>query len=217
MPDSLRRLAPLTGIIYAACLVVAFVTPGSPNVHDSGAQVLAHYKAHHSAHQLGDGFGALGVLFFIFFITTLRSYFRDREGGNGLATAALVGGIFIAMGGAIFTSLDWAVADARNSLTPAAAQAINVLSNDFFWPFEIGLVAFSLTIGLAVIATGALPKWLGWVAVVIGIVGLTPVGFFGFFALMLWSVIVAILIFLRTAGKAGSPAAGQAGISGQAA
>ncbi len=203
MSDSLRRLAPLTGIVFAALLVVTFASPSSPSVHDSGAQVLAHYDKHHSAHELGDICGALGVVFFLFFISSLRSYFSRHEGGNGLATAAFAGGILIGVGGAVFTSLDFALADGRNDLTPAAAVAINVLNNDFFWPFEIGLVVFSFCIGLAILATAALPKWLGWVMIVIGIVALTPVGFFAFFVVLPWSVIVAILVFRRS----GSPSA----------
>lgn len=53
----------------------------------------------------------------------------------------------------------------------AVAEAINILSNELFWPFEVGLVIFSIAIGLAILNTGALPKWLGWVTLVIGVVG----------------------------------------------
>ena len=120
--------------------------------------------------------------------------------------AAFAGGILIAVGGAIFTSLDVAQIDARHDITPQAAQALNVLGNDFFFPFEIGLIVFALSIGLAIIASGALPKWLGWVMVVIGVVAFTPVGFFGFFVVLAWSVIVAILIYRRT----GAPVAATA-------
>ena len=38
MPDSLRRLAPLTGIVFAALLVVTFATPSTPDVHDTGSR-----------------------------------------------------------------------------------------------------------------------------------------------------------------------------------
>ncbi len=206
MPASLRRLAPLTGIVFAVLLVVTFSTPSTPGVHDTGAQVIQHYNAHHGAHLLGDLAGGLGVVFFLFFISSLRSFFKDKEGADGLSMAAFAGGILIAVGGAIFTSLDVALIDARHDITPQAAQAINVLSNDFFFPFEIGLIVFSLCIGLAIIASGALPKWLGWVMVVIGVVAFTPVGFFGFFVVLLWSAIVAILIYRRT----GTPAAATA-------
>jgi hypothetical protein len=205
MSDSLRRLAPLTGIVFAALLVVTFASPSTPSVHDTGTQVIAHYQAHHNAHELGDLCGALGVVFFLFFISSLRSYFSRYEGGNGLATAAFAGGILIGVGGAVFSSLDFALADGRNDLTPAAAVAINVLNNGFFFPFEIGLVVFSLCIGLTILATAALPKWLGWVMIVIGVVAVTPVGFFGFFGVMIWSVIVAILIYMRTGPEGAGP------------
>jgi hypothetical protein len=206
MPESLRRLGPLTGIPFAVLLAVTFATPMTPDTHDTGAQVISEYQAHHGAHLLGDLTGAVAVVFFLFFISSLRSYFKDKEGGDGLSMAAFAGGILIAVGGAIFTSLDVALIDARHDITPQAAQALNVLSNDFFFPFEIGLIVFSICIGLAIIASGALPKWLGWVQVVIGVVAFTPVGFFGFFVTLLWSVIVAILIYRRTAPAAAAPA-----------
>jgi hypothetical protein len=206
MPDSLRRLAPLSGIVFAALLVVTFSSPSTPGVHDTGVQVINHYKDHHSAHLIGDLAGGVGVVFFLFFISSLRSYFADKEGADGLSRAAFAGGILIAVGGAIFTSLDVALVDARHDITPQAAQALNVLNNDFFFPFEIGLVVFALCTGLAIIASGALPKWLGWIMVVIGIVAFSPVGFFGFFVVLIWSVIVAILIYRRS----GQPAAATA-------
>ena len=206
MPDSLRRLAPLTGIVFAVLLAVTFTTPSTPDVHDTGQQVIQHYNDHKSAHLLGDITGGVAVVFFLFFISALRSFFKDKEGADGLSMAAFAGGILIAVGGGLFTSLDVALIDARHDITPQAAQALNVLSNDFFFPFEIGLIVFSISIGLAIIASGALPKWLGWVQVVIGVVAFTPVGFFGFFVTLLWSVIVAILIYRRTAPAAAAPA-----------
>jgi hypothetical protein len=208
MSNSLRRLAPLTGIPFAVLLAYTFFgTPNSPDAKDTGVQVIAHYQAHHSSHIAGDVCGGIAVVFFLFFISSLRSYFKAHEGGDGLSMAAFAGGIMIGVGGAIFTSLDFTLASDRNHLTPAAANAINVLSNDFFWPFSIGLIVFSFAIGLAIINTGALPKWLGWVMIVVGIVGFSPIGFFSFFVIMIWSVIVAILIYRRT----GAAAAGTGG------
>ena len=206
MPDSLRRLAPLTGIVFAALLVVTFSTPSTPDVHDTGQQVIQHYNDHKSAHLIGDLTGGVGVVFFLFFISALRSFFKDKEGADGLSRAAFAGGILIAVGGGLFTSLDVALIDARHDISPQAVQALNVLSNDIFFPFEIGLIVFALCTGLAIIASGALPKWLGWVMVVIGVVAFTPVGFFGFFVVLLWSVIVAILIYRRTGPTAAATA-----------
>jgi hypothetical protein len=41
--------------------------------------------------------------------------------------------------------------------------------------------------------------------IVIGVVAVTPVGFFGFFGVMIWSVIVAILIYMRTGPEGAGP------------
>jgi hypothetical protein len=207
MSDRLRRLAPLTGIPFAILLIVTFNLADSPGLHSTGTHVIQYYNDHKNRNIIGDLCGALGVVFFLFFITSLRSYFKDKGGGaDGLSMAALVGGIFIGVGGAIFTSLDIALIDARHDISPQAVQALNVLNNDLFFPFEIGLVVFSLSIGLAIIASGALPKWLGWVMVVIGVVALSPVGFFGFFAVLIWSLIVSIAIYRRTGPTAAAPA-----------
>jgi len=206
MPDSLRRLAPLTGIVFAVLLAVTFTSPSTPDVHDTGQQVIQHYNDHKSAHLLGDITGGVAVVFFLFFISALRSFFKDKEGADGLSMAAFAGGILIAVGGGLFTSLDVALIDARHDISPQAVQALNVLSNDIFFPFEIGLIVFALCTGLAIIASGALPKWLGWVMVVIGVVAFTPVGFFGFFVVLLWSVIVASLIYRRTGPTAAATA-----------
>jgi hypothetical protein len=206
MPDSLRRLAPLTGIVFAVLLAVTFTTPSTPDVHDTGQQVIQHYNDHKSAHLIGDITGGVAVVFFLFFISALRSFFKDKEGADGLSMAAFAGGILIAVGGGLFTSLDVALIDARHDISPQAVQALNVLNNDIFFPFEIGLIVFALSIGLAIIASGALPKWLGWIMVVIGVVAFTPVGFFGFFVVLLWAVIVAILIYRRTGPTAAATA-----------
>jgi hypothetical protein len=45
--------------------------------------------------------------------------------------------------------------------------------------------------------------------VVIGVIAFTPVGFFGFFVVLIWSVIVAILIYRRL-GAPAAPAAATA-------
>jgi hypothetical protein len=209
MSNSLRRLAPLTGIPFAVLLAYSFFgAPSSPSVKDSGAQVLAHYQAHHTGHIVGDLIGGLAIVFFLFFITYLRTYFRSYEGGDGLSLAAYVGGIFIAIGGALFSCIDFALASDRNHLTPAGANVLNVMNDSFFVPFEIGLIVFALCTGLTIIATGALPKWMGWLFVVIGVVAFSPIGFFGFFVIMLWSIVVSIMLYRRQGTGAGRPVAG---------
>jgi hypothetical protein len=198
MPYSLRRLAPLTGVVFAVLLALTFIlTGGTPGLHDTGLQVITYYKAHHSKQLAGNLIGAAGIPFFLFFVASLRDYLGTHPHGEGPSTLALVGATMIALGGAIFISLAFCLLDARNSLSPQAAQAINVLSDDLFWPFTLGVCVFGVGIGLAILNSGALPKWLGWVAFALGVIAFTPLGFFSFIVFLLWSAVVGVMVFRR--------------------
>ena len=74
----------------------------------------------------------------------------------------------------------------------------------------VGVQLFILSTGLAVVRTGALPKWLGWVAILLGVAGVTPVGWVAFLATGVWVLIVSVLLALRERAEpaAGEPAVG---------
>jgi hypothetical protein len=194
------RLAPLTGIVFVALLIVSFAIGGStPGTHASSAKVISFYEKHHNAQMLSAFLGALGTAFFLFFAATLRSYFRRTEQARDVAPLILAGAVVLATGGTVFSSLTFALADARHKVDPSAAQALNVLSNDFFWPLVIGTAVFMIANAVAVLRSRALPVWLGWIAIPIAVISVTPIGFIGFLATMAWTLIVSVLLYLRDA------------------
>jgi hypothetical protein len=77
-----------------------------------------------------------------------------------------------------------------------------VLSNDFFWPFAVGVAVFGMGYGLAIARSGGLPRWLGWIAFVLGVLAITPLAFIAFLGLMAWSLVASTLIYLRSAPAA---------------
>ena len=204
MSDRWSRLAPLTAVIFVGLFVASIVVSGStPGVHASGAKVISYAKAHHGREMPSDGLLAIGMAFLLFFAASLRAYLRRAERAEALAALGLAGAVLLAVGGTSFAALDFSINDARNTLDPSAAQALNVLSNDFFFPLVIGIGVFMIGNGLAIVRSRALPRWLGWVAFVLGIVGMTPAGFFAFIGVMAWSLIVCVLI--STCEAAGRP------------
>jgi hypothetical protein len=207
MFDRWTRFAPLTGIVFVALMVAAFAVGGrTPGVHATGLKVLSYYKAHHSEQMASDSLGALGVVFLLFFAAALRTYLRRIEDARALAALGFGGAVVLGIGFAIFGALSWALADARNTLDPSAAQALNVLSNDFFWPFAVGVTVFGIGYGLAIARSGALPRWLGWIAFLLGILGMTPISFIAFLALLAWSLATSTLVYKRSA-RSGAAAA----------
>jgi hypothetical protein len=203
VPNRWDRFAPLTGIVFVALTVIGFAVSGKRlSVHDSGTKVLSYYHAHHSSQMGSAALTAFGIVFLVFFAAALRAHLRPLTAGRALAALGFGGAILLAVGEADFAGFTWSLADAHKSLTPAAAQALNVLEDDFFWPFAVGIAIFGIGYGLAIVRSRSLPVWLGWLAFAIGIVGVTPIGFIAFLVLMAWTLVVSVLVFRR-----GAPAA----------
>jgi hypothetical protein len=93
-------------------------------------------------------------------------------------------------------------------ISPDAEQALNVISNDLiFIPLVVGLCAFALANGLAIALSGALPKWLGSLAIVIGVAAaIRMICFFALFGVAICAAIVSILMFVREGQSTAAPA-----------
>lgn len=207
-----ERFAPLTGVVFVVMVTAIFTIGGStPSSGDSAAKVQAFYSAHSDKHMTLAYVMMITLPFMVFFASSLRNDLR-RAGGTGqLANAAFGAGILTAVGFGALAFVHLALADAADSAkTLSATQALNILDgNDFVLPVA-GLGTLTLATGLAVVRHGGLPKWLGWLGIVIGVLIFTPAGFFGFLASGIWIVIVSIMLTVargRTQPAAAAPAA----------
>lgn len=202
---SAKQIGPLTGILFVAIVVVAFIVGGeTPSTDDTAQKVVSFYTDNDSEQTIAAALLALGSVVYLFFLGALRQALRRAPGDEGgLSTVMLLGGVMQVAGLALFAGLTFTLADAADDIPAAATQAIHALNNDLFFPVAVGTAAFNLALGLAVLRHGGLPRWLGWLAVVIGVAGLTPLGFFALLADGI--LIVAISVVLARA--AGGPAA----------
>jgi hypothetical protein len=212
MADKWAKRAPLTGIVAVAFFIVAFIVGGeTPDFDASSKDVLSFYDDQ-TAQVIASIALLYGAVLLVFFAGVLRSAFREA---GALSSLVLIGGALQALGAAIFAGLNFTLTDLANSdhlsrIDPGAVQSLNALNGDFFFPLVLGTALFLISSGLAVFATGALPRWMGWVALVLGIVALTPGGFFAFLASGLW-IIAAAVILLQRGGDTAAPAAAPAG------
>jgi hypothetical protein len=124
-----------------------------------------------------------------------------------LSVLVLVGVAIVTTGIAIDATLAFALAEAADDIDPTAAQAIEAIWDNDFLPVAVGSTVVLFATGISIVKHGALPKWLGWVAILLGVVGLTPVGFAAFLGLGVWILIVSVLLSLRARGGAAAPAA----------
>jgi hypothetical protein len=205
MTDRWGRLAPLTGVLFGIIVVVAIVTGGgeTPDANARPARVIAYYGTHRAEVETSAILFALAFLVLLLFAGVLRSYLRRTPAAEGLGSLTLAGAVLMAAGALIGTGVEYGLAHQLSHLGPEVAQTLNFLDNELFLPVLAGAFVFGISSGLAILRGAALPKWLGWVAVVLGVIALIPpTGFFALLGFVIWTVIASILMYRRT----GSPA-----------
>src|SRR4051794_17178074 len=108
-----ERLAPLSGIVFAPLLFASFVIPGTPpDATDSTAKVVHYWSTHDSKNMIAALIGALAVVFFIWFASSLRSAIMEAEGGTGRLAAIVYGGaVIVGAGAAVTVGFQFAAAD----------------------------------------------------------------------------------------------------------
>lgn len=201
---SAKQLVPLSGVLAVVLMIAAFAVGGeTPEADDSLSEVVSYYSEHDTDLQIASALLALGGFFFLVFSTTVAGVLRraQRESG-GPSALSFAGGIVFAVGVTIFAGLGFTAADIVGDAEPSVVQALNALGSDMFFTVAVGTGAFLLGAGIATLKSGALPRWLGWAAVVIGVIAITPAGFFGFIALGVWTLIVSVMLSLRAGGTA---------------
>ena len=214
MGGSWERRATLTGLLAVVLLVLAFIIGSdSPDPSDSAQEVVNFYSDNEGEQFAASLLGFYSAVFLIFFSSVLWGVLRRAPGATGrLASIALAGGVLTALGITIFAGLSFTLADVSEDLEPSAAQAINALSGELFFPVAAGVVALTIGSGLAILRGAALPRWLGWAAIVIGVVTATPAGFFAFLAALVWIAVTSIVLFTSASatmeGRAAPPPPG---------
>jgi len=201
MVDRWGRLAPLTGVLFGVIVVAAVFTSNSetPKPSASAAKVVSYYTEHRSEVETSGILFALAFLVLVLFSGALRSYLRRTSATEGLATLVLAGAVLMAAGALMGTGVEYGVAHSLHDLSPETAKTLNFISSELFLPVLAGGFIFGVCSGLAILRGAALPKWLGWVAIVIGIaVLIPPASFPALFAFVIWSIVVSILMYARS-------------------
>jgi hypothetical protein len=122
-------------------------------------------------------------------LTLAMSPYQPVAGGE-----AMIAGVGLA---SIF-GFDAAAAETAGDVPAEVTHTLSVLSELFFIPFTMGLlVALLATAAVTLRHGGLLPRWLGFVTIVIAVAFLTPAGFVAAIPTAIWILYVSVLLFLR--------------------
>jgi len=213
--DTREWLWPLTGILFAVLLIVSIIIQGSPKGADKPANEVAQwYIDNKDSAQISAFIGTVAAVPLIFFGAYLRKILEGA--GSALAVLPLIGLAIVGIGGAIDNMLLFATAERANDIPAASVQTIQAIWDSDFLPFFLGIMVFLWSVGIGVLRTGVLPKWLGWVAIAGGVISLAgPVGFIGALIAGIWVIIASIMLTLRARGPASAAPAAPAATPAQ--
>jgi len=205
-----KKLAPLTGVLFFVLLLCAVIVgTNSLTASSSPAKVLAYYAAHQDSTSASVVLTLLSVVVGVIFYGLLRDYLRRHEASRGLTATAFGGVILFAASGALSAGTQLALVDSPGHLSPDAAQALNLADMDVSAPLAFaGIAILLLCFGLAIVHSGLLPKWLGWVAFPLAVLVLIPpTGAVAWIGVGVWTPIVSIAMWRRLSGSdAAAPA-----------
>lgn len=192
-------LLPLTGLAFIVLAIVTFVIQGEPKSADEPVgEIVDYYVDNKDAIQIASFIGVLASLLLVFFGAYLRKVLQAAAPEEEtLPLLSLIGLVVMTVGFSIDSTILFAIAESAEDIEPTSVQALQALWDNDFIPIAFGLTIFLWSTGISVIRNGALPKWLGWVAILLGIVAFTPLGFAAFAGTALWILVVSILLSLR--------------------
>ena len=206
-------LAPLTGVLFVALVIVGFEIAGEPPDADEPVrEIVAFYVDNKDSVRIGVLLAGLASVLLVLFGAILRRALRAAEGPAGVLSAVvLVGSAIMAVGIAVDATIFLPLAETADDIDPAAVQALQALWNNDFVPIAVGTELFLLSAGLSIVLHGALPRWLGWIAIVLAIVGVTPIGWVAALAGGVWVLVVSVMLALRARAADGAGHPGAAG------
>ena len=204
------RLAPLTGIVFVVLLILAFVVieGETPDIDDSAQKITSFYHDDQGKHIAAVILVALSTIFLTVFAVSLREFLRLPGESDFWPTVALVGGAVAVAGFLVAAGIHFALIDGGDkNISPDAMVALNAIDADDFFGFATPLGIMLLGAGGATLRAGAaLPKWMGWAAIVLFVVFFTPVGFAAFGLTGIWIIIASVLMYQRSASATATTA-----------
>jgi hypothetical protein len=207
-----ERFAPLSGVLFVLLTVAGIAIGLSDSPEDFPAKVdeiVEYYSDDPGKIMIGSWLGLLGGFFLIWFGGSVRARLRDA-GEARLASIAFGGAVAAATVGLLIDTANFAAAvraEEDDTIDPAVATTLYDFANSAVGTaLPTAIAVFVGATGVAALRSGALPRWLGIVSLVLAVTLLIFfIAWFMTAVALLWALVVSILLF-RAQPAAAAPA-----------
>jgi hypothetical protein len=203
---NLRRWVALGGLLFVvlAIAAVALIT-SAPDNTASAAKVLSYYTQHKNSGYVTAFLLEAAVVVVLWFFWYMRNLLVDAGADARLTTLGFAGAIVFGVGGGIGGGMKWVMSDSVGHLTPATLQGLNAVGVDLGTVLSgAGSALLLFALSIAIIKSGALAKWLGWLGIVLGVVSL--IAMIGPVPVAIWVLVASLVLAASTTQRAGIPA-----------
>ena len=203
----LARWGALAGAAYVVLFVIGvlLIYNGTPDSSSAPAKIIAYYSdgGHRSPMNIGWLVSGLGLFCFIWFLSALRQRVSRLETGDGFLSG------LVTIGGAVYATLTLAAIAVEvgirtmsddtyhHTVYPGLIHA----ADDAAWVLHAsggaGLASMIVAASLAALRAAAVPRWAGWLGIVVGVLSLGLIIFFPWFLAAIWVLVVSIGMFVR--------------------
>jgi hypothetical protein len=211
----MQRWAPLTGPVFLMLMIIGFVISGSsPDPDASNAKIASYLGDDGNFGKNAAGFLILlaAVLVLITFYATLRDRVVHAEGGTGRLGALAYGAgianaVLLVLAIMVFIAPVLAAHDNGNHpIDPGIYRVTQVLGYMVWVASSVLGALVAWAVSAVVLRTRMLPRWFGWLGVVVGVVALFSLFFFPIFLFWIWIAVAGVLLLRQPATAPAAPA-----------
>lgn len=163
--DHWGRYGATTGIGFVVLFIVAFATqPSAPDLDAPASEVASYYADERGGIQLTVALITVALGLYVWFLGTLWSRLRAAEDTGALSGIAFGAGLVTVAGFAVLGMVTAVAAFRPEETSAELTRALNDAGLIGFAVIAPVAAAFFVATAAAVLRTGALPTWLGWLA-----------------------------------------------------
>ncbi len=206
MDANLRRWLAIGGLLFVVLVIAAvMVIASAPDNTASMAKVLSYYTQHRTSGYVTAIVLEAAVAVALWFFWYLRNLLIDAGADARLTTLGFAGAIVFGVGGGLGGGMRWVMSDSVGHVTPAVLQGLNAVQADLNTVLSgAGTALLLFATSIAIIRSGALAKWLGWLGIVLGVVDLVTM--IGPVPVAIWVLVASVVLVASRKQAVLSPA-----------
>ncbi len=206
MDANLRRWLAIGGLLFVVLVIAAvLVIASAPDNTASMAKVLSYYTQHRTSGYVTAIVLEAAVAVALWFFWYLRNLLIDAGADARLTTLGFAGAIVFGVGGGLGGGMRWVMSDSVGHVTPAVLQGLNAVQADLNTVLSgAGTALLLFATSIAIIRSGALAKWLGWLGIVLGVVDLVTM--IGPVPVAIWVLVASVVLVASRKQAVLSPA-----------